>query len=71
MNTKLVESLAQIIQSLSTKERLFLEEKLFSSIPYPSSIELEKLAQNGGVFDFLDNEPDLYTLDDGEPNEWR
>lgn len=26
-----------------------------------------RLAQQGGAFDFLHDEPDLYTLKDGEP----
>jgi hypothetical protein len=33
----------------------------------PSSKELAKLAQIGGAFDWLADEPDLYSLDDGEP----
>ena len=67
MNTKLVESLVQAILSLSLEERAFLESKLFWDVSYPSTVELMDLAQSGGAFDFLDNEPDLYTLEDGEP----
>jgi hypothetical protein len=70
MNTKLVESLAQIIQSLSEEERLLLNEKLFEDIPYPSAKELENLAQTGRAFNFLEDEPDIYTLEDGEPIQW-
>jgi hypothetical protein len=70
MNTKLVESLAQIIQSLSEEERLLLDKKLFEDIPYPSAKELENLAQTGGSFNFLEDEPDIYTLEDGEPIQW-
>jgi hypothetical protein len=33
----------------------------------PSNQELIKLAQTGGCFDFLANEPDIYTWEDGEP----
>ena len=33
----------------------------------PSSIELTKLAEHGGAFDWLEDEPDLYTEADGEP----
>jgi hypothetical protein len=33
----------------------------------PSNQELIKLAQTGGCFDFLANEPDIYTCEDGEP----
>ncbi|MFM7437355.1 MAG: hypothetical protein ACKO2V_01945 [Snowella sp.] len=67
MNAKLIESLVQIIQSLSEEERLLLDKKLVEDIPYPSANELENLAQTGGVFDFLHDEPDIYTLEDGEP----
>ncbi len=70
MNTKLVESLVQIIQSLSEEERLLLDKKLVEDIPYPSAKELENLARTGGAFDFLDDEPDIYTLEDGEPIQW-
>jgi hypothetical protein len=32
-----------------------------------SAAELATLAERGGSFDWLANEPDLYTLADGEP----
>ena len=32
-----------------------------------TSADLAKLAQHGGSFNWLADEPDLYTLDDGEP----
>lgn len=67
MNTQLVESLVQVILALPAAERALLEEKLFGNIPYPSTRELVQLAQSGKAFDFLHDEPDLYTLDDGEP----
>jgi hypothetical protein len=67
MNTKLVDSLIQIINSLTKEERQILEEKLFLDLSEPSVKEIEKLAQKGGSFDFLYNEPELYTLEDGEP----
>ena len=70
MNTQLVESLVQIIQSLSEEERLLLDKKLSENIPYLSAKELENLAQTGGSFDFLHDEPDIYTLEDGEPIQW-
>jgi len=66
MNTQLVESLFQVIMSLSPEERTLLEEKLFANIPYPSNSELIQLTQSGGCFDFLNDEPDIYTLEDGE-----
>ncbi|RUR83468.1 hypothetical protein ACF3DV_15210 [Chlorogloeopsis fritschii PCC 9212] len=66
MNIQLVESLVQVINSLPTAERTLLEKKLFSDIPYPSIVELTYLAQKGGTFDFLHDEPDIYTIEDGE-----
>lgn len=71
MNTKLIESLVQIIQSLSEQERLLLDKKLVEDIPYPSAKEIENLAKTGGAFEFLHDEPDIYTLEDGEPIQWQ
>ena len=67
MNTKLVESLVKVILSLSEEERSLLEENLFFDSSYPSSHDLTQLAQYGKAFDFLYHQPDLYTLEDGEP----
>ena len=66
MNAQLVESVFQLIISLSPEERTLLEQKLFANILYPSNSELIQLAESGGCFDFLNNEPDIYTLEDGE-----
>jgi hypothetical protein len=66
MNTKLVDSLVQAILSLSKDERSLLEQKLFSDASYPSSHEIMQLVQRGRSLDFLNDEPDLYTLEDGE-----
>lgn len=66
MNTQLVESLYQVIQSLSEEERSLLEEKLYTNLSYPSQKEIMTLAETSNVFDFLHDEPDIYTLDDGE-----
>ena len=33
----------------------------------PTSAELAALAQHGGAFDWLADEPELYSLEDGEP----
>jgi len=66
MNTKLVESLAHIIFSLSKDEQILLKEKLFLELSEPSTDEIMQLAQTGKSLDFLNNEPDLYTLEDGE-----
>ena len=67
MNTQLVESIYQVIQSLSDEERSLLEEKLYANLPYPSQQEIIDLAQTSNVFNFLHDEPDIYTLEDGEP----
>ncbi|MEH2288437.1 hypothetical protein [Nostoc sp.] len=66
MNTKLIESLLQAILSLSDEERSLLEEKLFFDLSEPSTRDLMLLAQTGETFNFLENEPDIYSLDDGE-----
>ncbi|BAZ15083.1 hypothetical protein NIES4071_69530 [Calothrix sp. NIES-4071] len=67
MNTELVESLVKRILSLSEQERSLLKEKLFCNTSYPSTHDIMTLAQRGGSFDFLNEEQDLYTLEDGEP----
>jgi hypothetical protein len=67
LNTQLVDSLVQVILALSTAERLFLEDKLFGDTLYPSTLEIGKLVKTNPIFDFLNSEPDLYTLEDGEP----
>ncbi|WP_009632998.1 hypothetical protein [Synechocystis sp. PCC 7509] len=66
MNIKLVNSLVQVIISLSPEERLALEKQLFFNDSEPSTQELMQLAQNSNSFDFLHNEPDIYTLNDGK-----
>ncbi|NER20088.1 MAG: hypothetical protein F6J96_05025 [Symploca sp. SIO1C2] len=71
VNTQLVESLVQAIRSLSPAEQALLEEKLFGDVPYPSTLELMHLADQGGAFNFWHDEPDLYTIEDGEPIEWQ
>jgi hypothetical protein len=67
INTQLVDSLVQVILALSTAERLLLEDKLFGDTPYPSTLEIAKLTETSAIFGFLNSEPDLYTLEDGEP----
>lgn len=67
MNTQLVESLVQVILALSEEERSLLKENLFGDAEEPSTRELMQLAQSGGAINFLHHEPDLYTLEDGEP----
>ena len=66
MNTQLVESIYQVIQSLSEDVRSLLEEKLYTNLSYPSQREIIALAETSDVFDFLHGEPDIYILNDGE-----
>lgn len=70
MNAQLVESIYKMIQSLSDEERLLLEEKLFANLPYPSPKEIERLSAATNIYDFLNDEPDIYSLEDGEAIEW-
>lgn len=66
MNRQLVESIYQVIQSLSDEERSLLEEKLYTNLSYPSQAEIIALAETSNVFDFLHDELDIYTLYDRE-----
>jgi hypothetical protein len=84
-NTQLVDSIVDLIESLPQAEQNLLTQRLFfdsavatkligaeqeiAKLNYPSVREIANLAQMGGSFDFLEQEPDLYTLDDGEPVE--
>ncbi|NMF84795.1 hypothetical protein [Nodosilinea sp. P-1105] len=65
-NTQLVDSLIQVILSLSSTEQALLLDKLLGEIPYPSTSEMMHLAEQGGSFSFWQEEPEIYTLDDGE-----
>lgn len=67
INIKLVNTLVEIIRSLSQEERKILTQELFFDDSEPSNQEIMKLAEMGSAFDFLQNEPDIYTLEDGEP----
>jgi hypothetical protein len=78
-NTQLVNSIIELIESLPQAEQNLLTQRLFfdsslisqtntsEQMDYPSLQDVANLAQIGGAFDFLEHEPDLYTLDDGEP----
>jgi hypothetical protein len=82
-NTQLVNSIIELIESLPQAEQNLLTQRLFfdssvatklvgeenttDNLDYPAVREIANLAQRGGSFDFLEHEPDLYTLDDGEP----
>jgi hypothetical protein len=67
MNRQLINSLAQVIRALSTEERAALTEQLFFDCTDPTTQGLTSLALKSGSFDFLSQEPDLYSLADGEP----
>jgi hypothetical protein len=67
LNIKLVNTLIQIIRSLSPEERKILEQELFIDNSEPSNQEIIQLAEMGNSFNFLSDEPDIYTLEDGEP----
>jgi hypothetical protein len=70
MNTQLIESLVQAVRALSAEERALFDNKLYREIPYPSHLEIAHLNDRSGTFDFLKDEPNLYTLEDGEPIKW-
>jgi hypothetical protein len=80
MNTNLVEQrLIEKIRQLSSPRIIEIEnfidflyqrenqEQLSIDRTAPTTNEMMVLAQSGNSFDFLYNEPDLYTLADGEP----
>lgn len=66
MNTKLIDSLVQMIRALPTEERAALIEQLFLNQTCPTTRELTTIASRSGSFDFLAHEPDIYSLEDGE-----
>ncbi len=53
--------------TFSEEERSLLEEKLFFEDSYLATDDMIKLAQRSRAFDFLYNEPELYSLEHGEP----
>jgi len=75
-------SLEKILAALSSDEQLEMErfaaylvlrrkiaaEQIHSDDI--SSEELMRLAMQGGGFDWLAQEPDTYSIEDGEPVEW-
>ncbi|WP_009546240.1 hypothetical protein [Crocosphaera subtropica] len=67
MNQKLIDSLITIVQSLSDEERQIFEQKLFFDDSLVTTQDIMNLAQKSHSFDFLKDEPDIYTLEDGEP----
>jgi hypothetical protein len=67
MNQKLIDSLITVIQSLTNEERQIFEQKLFFDDSLISTRDIVNLAEKSHSFDFLKDEPDIYTLEDGEP----
>ena len=67
MDAQLVDSLVQAICALLAEERAALEDRLFFVTDEPTTDELATLALKGGSFDFLAEEADLYSCEDGEP----
>ena len=80
MNTNLVEQrLIEKIRQLSSTRIIEIEdfidflyqresrEQLSIDLTAPTTNEMIVLAGSGNSFDFLYDEPDLYTLADGEP----
>jgi hypothetical protein len=73
VNIRMVESIIQQICALTSEERVFLEQRLSQELPeYPelTSTELIQLSTQGGSFDFWREEPEIYTVEDGEPIQW-
>lgn len=67
MNQKLIDSLITVVQSLTNDERQIFEQKLFFDDSLISTQDIVNLAEKSHSFDFLKDEPDIYTLEDGEP----
>lgn len=66
MNTQIIESLVQAIRVFPAEECAALEEKLFFETDEPTTGELATLALRGSSSDFLADEPNLYSLKNGE-----
>jgi hypothetical protein len=63
MNNRLINSIVQIVHSLSPEEQAIVREKLSIDDGYPCPQEIIYLALQGNSFDFLNNEPDLLSVD--------
>ncbi len=73
INLRMVESILYQICSLTNEERKLLEKRLSEELPeYPelTSEELIQMSAQGGAFDFWRDEPEIYSIEDGEPIEW-
>jgi hypothetical protein len=70
VNVQLINSIIQVIQALSVKEQSLLFDKLMGNFSGLSTSEIVRLAEQGGSFDFWRDEPNHYSIDDGEPVKW-
>ena len=81
LNVKLDDSSLEALKRFSARQRTPVSWLLKDYIAYllaggapvrldgdePSPQQLAEVAQRGGSFDWLKDEPDIYTLDDGAP----
>jgi hypothetical protein len=66
MNTKLVEAITQIFFSLPKDERALLREKLWHEFSEPQNHQFIQQVQDRSALDFLHDQPDIFTLADGD-----
>jgi Tfp pilus assembly pilus retraction ATPase PilT len=67
VNTRIVESIIQLIRALPHAERELLEQRLAAELAELTTQDLMVLADQGGSFDFWHDEREIYTVADGEP----
>lgn len=67
VNTQLVDAIIQMISALSKEEQTVIAQKLLTELSEPSGAEIMRLSMQGNSFQFLEDEPNLYTVEDGEP----
>jgi hypothetical protein len=70
VNTRIVDSIIQLILALPRAERELLEQRLAAELPELTTQDLMVLADQSGSFDFWHDEPEIYTFADGEPIQW-
>jgi|688.fasta_scaffold1379738_2 hypothetical protein len=61
------EKLNQVLQFIHQVNQENNINHALTNTPEITTQEIMALADIGGSFDFLNHEPDLYTLEDGEP----
>ncbi|MBF2058561.1 MAG: hypothetical protein IGQ45_15440 [Cyanobacterium sp. T60_A2020_053] len=66
MNQKLIDSLITVVQLLTNEERQIFEQKLFFDDSLILTGDIVNLAEKSHSFDFLNDEPDIYTFKDRE-----